>query len=171
MWSTLETASARFSGSTSTENSLFEAASIDLVVNDDIGQAASLLVDAEGLYPGLVVERCLVVTHRGSLDDVAVRLHGTAVDENGLAPHLLTDIDLGTGRAPDCEDFEVSATAFSGRLSNLWQEHGSFADGLDLIPAAANGDAVTVRLAFEVASDDRAQGLMTEFMVVLEARP
>ena len=171
MWSTVDTASARFSGSTATENSLFEAAAIDLAVDDDGGQDTRLLVDADGLYPGLVIERCLVVTHRGTLDDVAVRLHGSGDGDSGLAPFLRTQIDLGAGMEPDCSDFRTSVPAFSGRLSDLWQAHATFADGVDLMPTAADGDAITVRLAFEVADDDRAQGLQASFTVIVEARP
>ena len=174
-WSTIETASARFSGSTSSENSLFEAASIELTVDDDGGESSRLLVEADGLYPGLVIERCLVVTHRGSLDDVSVRLFGstsgTADSGEDLAPYLLSEVQLGSGSSPDCVGFQPRDEVYAGRLSELWRQHGTFDDGLLLIPEAGDGDAVTVRLGFEVESDDRAQGLTTAFVVTVEARP
>jgi hypothetical protein len=171
-FSTVTTASARFAASTANESSLFAAAEIDLVVdNGDDGAAARLLVDADGLYPGLIVERCLVVTHRGSLEGVDVRLHVAPGSDSGLARFLRTDVDLGEGVDAECGDFEAIGSAFSGTLSELLADHGSFPQGIDLMSDAGDGQAITLRVSFEVESDDRAQGLSTDFTATLEARP
>lgn len=171
-FSTVTTASARFAASTGNESSLFEAAAIDLVVdNGEDGAAARLLVDADGLYPGLLVDRCLLVTHRGSLDAVDVRFHVAPGDETELAPFLQTRVEIGEGADPECSDFEPVEAIFAGSLSQLLAEHGSFSDGVELMSDAGDGDSVAMRISFEVVSDDRAQGLTTGFMATLEARP
>ncbi len=170
-WSTMTTASAGFVGSTSTENSLFRAATVDLEVGAGAGSSTSLRLDADGLYPGLVVERCLLVSYRGTLSAGDVRLHGVREDGSGLEPYLRTQVELGSGRSADCADFRAATTVFTGTLDELWQRHGTFADGLVLMPAAADGDSLVVRFRAEVESDDRAQGLTTRFSFVFEARP
>lgn len=170
-FSTVTTASARFAASTSNESSLFAAAEIDLVVDNGDGAAARLLVDADGLYPGLVVERCLVVTHRGSLEGVDVRLHVAPGSDTGLARFLRTEVELGEGVDAECGDFEAAESQFSGTLSELLADHGSFPQGIDLMSDAGDEQSITLRVSFEVESDDRAQGLSTDFMATLEARP
>lgn len=168
----IATASAGFSGSTANENSLFEAATIDLVLLDDApGTEQRFVIDAAGLRPGLIVERCLPLTYRGSLDEVTVRLHGNIRGGTGLEEHLLTVIETGSGTSVDCVDHTPSGTVFEGRLSTLWSNHGSFEDGMNVLSPASDGDGTTLRIAIEVDSDNRAQGLDTAFVMVVEARP
>ncbi len=167
----LSTASASFAGSTSNDNSLFEAATVDLTVANGNGSSSRLAIEADGLYPGLAIERCLVVGYRGSLDDVPIRLHGELGEGTGLDRYLRTTIELGSGNAPACEDFRPTARVFGGTLAELWQEHATFASGIELMPSASDGDTISVRLATELDDDDQAQGLMTTFVIVFEARP
>ncbi len=172
VWSTMTTASARFVGSTTNDSSLLEAAVVDLVVEPDAsGAATTLLVDADGLYPGLEVERCVRLTYRGTLDDAVVRLFGSSGAGSGLERYLDTSIELGAGDDPDCADFQPARAAFSDTLDRLWGQHGSFANGLEIMASAADGDSVTLRFAVEVVPDNAAQDLTTRFGITLEARP
>ncbi len=172
LWTTLTTASAGFSGSTSNEGSFFDAGMVDLVLGaDSSGATTTFLIDADGLYPGMVIDRCVLVTYRGGIDDVQVRLSGTLDDGTGLDRHLRTEIELGRGTSATCDDFRRASTAYSGTLFDLAGDHGSFADGIDLLSAADDGDAVAVRITVEVESDNRAQGLTTAFWLALEVRP
>lgn len=171
IWSSVTTASARFSGSTSNESSLFEAAVVDVIVGSPDADVTELRIDAEGLYPGLVVERCLPVRFSGSIDDVAIRLIGQKQGGSGLEDFVRTEVQIGTGTDNECTDFVPEQTAFQGTLGELWSQHGDFANGLDILEAATDGDTATVRIQVEVESDDRAQGLTSEFSVLIEARP
>ena len=167
----ISTASASFAGSTSSEDSLFEAAAVDLSVTDGDGSSSRLAIEAEGLYPGLVIQRCLIVGYRGSLDDVPIRLHGESGDSSGLEQYLRTTIQAGSGSSPACDDFKPEQGVFSGTLAEFWQDHATFASGVELMSSASDGDTITVRFATEIDDDDQAQGLITTFAIVFEARP
>lgn len=172
VWSTIETASAGFSGTTSNDGSLFEAAAIDLVLGPTSGATtAGLLIESDGVYPGLLVERCILVTYHGGLDSVDVRLSGAVEDGTGLETYLHTEIEIGSGASPTCDDFVHASTAYSGVLREFGREHGTFEEGLDLMTGAVDGDFVSMRLAFEVADDDRAQGLTSRFWFTVGAKP
>ncbi len=171
VWSSVTTASARFSGSTSNDSSLFAAASVDVVVGTPGVGATELRIDADGLYPGRVIERCLPVTFTGSIDGVAVRLMGRAQGGTGLDNYIQTEVQIGTGADNECGDFVSGQTTFQGTLSDLWNRHGDFPTGLDIMASANDGDIATVRIQVEVESNDDALGLTRAFWVLLEARP
>lgn len=171
VWSSITTASARFAASTTNESSLFEAASIDVVVGGPEGGSSALRIDGDGLYPGLVIERCLPVGYRGTLDGASVRLIGRDDGGTGLARYVTTEIDRGSGSLSSCEDFTADRTIFRGSLEQLWQDHGRFATGLELMSSAVDGDSVVMRVRLEVVSDNDAQGLTTAFSLVVEGRP
>lgn len=170
-WSSINAASARFEGSTTNGNSLFSAAAVDLVVAPKSdGGSLALLVDADGLYPGLIVERCFNLTYYGTLEEVPVRMTGQRTGGTGLEEYLSTTIEVGTGQSSDCADFDAEGLAYQGSLGNLWRDHQRFDTGIDLIHSASNESTATVRFVVEVDSVDDAQGLTTEFWITLEAR-
>lgn len=171
IWSSMTTASARFAASTSNENSLLTAASVDIVVGGQEGSATALHIEADGLYPGRVIERCLPVTFRGSIDGVSVRVMGRRDGGTGLGSFIRAEIDRGAGRDATCQDFVGEVPVFRGTLDQLWTDHPTFADGLRLLPAAVDGETTTMRVRVEVASDNGAQGLTTEFSLIIEGRP
>ncbi|MCP5028655.1 MAG: hypothetical protein GY929_20465, partial [Actinomycetia bacterium] len=126
VWSGVNTATARIAGSTTSDASLFAAGTIDLVLQPDAETSAvGLLINAEGLYPGLVVERCLPLTYHGTIDAVPVRAHGSSTGGTGLEQYLMAEVEVGTGSSVECDDFEASTLAFSGLLEQLWERHGS----------------------------------------------
>lgn len=180
----MRTASSRFAGTTTNENSLLSAATIDvsLVGSSDDGVAdgdggdtsaggARLAIDVANLLPGDSVERCLRVGYSGAIDDVQVRAMGRSEGGTGLDRYLDTEVELGDGDDPECGDFVGATTAFAGTLSALSTEHGDFGAGVPLLVGAADGDAVTVRVRIELRNDNRAQGLDSQFWIVVEARP
>ncbi len=171
VWSSMTTASARFAASTTNESSLFEAASVDVVVGGPGGDSSVLRIDGDGLYPGLVVERCLPVAYRGTLTGASVRLIGRQDGGTGLGRYITTEIDRGSGSLSNCEDFTADRAIYRGTLEHLWQDHGRFATGLELLSSAEDGDSVVMRVRLEVVSDNDAQGLTTAFSLVIEGRP
>lgn len=169
---TVGSAAGRFSGSTANEGSLLAAAAIDVGVGTgDPSSSASLLVDVDNLLPGTVVERCLVVTYRGSIDDVDIRLAGRRDAGTGLEDYLDTTIETGLGSDPACTDFAPARSAFVGPLGDLWTERGMFERAVHVADAVASGSQTTVRIALELRSDDAAQGRETTFWMTIEARP
>lgn len=171
VWSGVTTASARISASTSNESSLLTAASIDLVVegSDDVA-ATRLAIDAAGLYPGLQMERCFAVTYLGTAEAVPVRLFGQPDDGTGLEQFIDTKVELGTGTDLECSDFDLTRSIFENSLVMLWDTHGSYDAGLELMGAAADGETTWVRVTVEVVDDNRAQGLTAAFWLTIEAR-
>jgi hypothetical protein len=163
-----DSASARISGSTDNASNVFEAARIDLQVDAPEG----LLFNADGLYPGLVVERCIQVALIGSADDIDIRLmssrEGAAA---GLEQFVETTITLGEGSDPDCTDHVATHTIFDGRLDTIWEQHGDFAAGLAIAAGVADGFETTMRVTATLVDDDAAQGLTTDFWLTFEARP
>jgi hypothetical protein len=178
--SVVERAQGRLAGSTSNQGSLFSSGAIDLEVADtaagddpSTGSSTSqaLLVDVDNLVPGVVVERCLTITYRGSVDDADVRLSGRRDGGSGLERYLDTTIMSGAGSDPECADFVAGTELFTGTLATLWSEHGGYDRALRLADGLDDGDAVTVRVAISVQSVAEAQGSDTTFWLELEARP
>lgn len=176
-WSAVNTASARIAGSTESGGSLLQAASVSLQRDTSGGGSggglsSELLVDADGLYPGMVVERCLPVRYAGSLDDVPLVLSARISGGSGLERYLDTVVEVGTGADPACGDFAPApaATPWSGTLAALASNHPRYERGLDLA-GLSDGQAVTVRFRFDVASDDGAQGRSTAVHLRFEVRP
>lgn len=175
-WSAATTASARISGGTESGGSLLQAASLSL----QRGGAASgslaseLLVDVDGLYPGVVVERCLPVRYSGSLDDVPLVLSARISAGTGLERYLDTAVAVGTGADPACTDFAPGtgpgSAPWAGSLATLASSHPRYERGLSLA-LLTDGQTVTVRFRFEVRSDDGAQGRSTAVNVRFEVRP
>ena len=177
----IDTALGRFSASTTNEGSWFEAGAIEISTTSQEGttqggggdtdrERAELAIDAEGLAPGRVVERCIRTTYRGSIDDARVRAFGRRDGGSGLERYLETIVEVGTGDDRECADFEPARDVFAGTLGELHDAHATWGDALPIADDLSNGDAVTMRIAIEVRSDDRAQGLDTMFWLVLEAR-
>lgn len=162
-----DTASGRISAQTSTRSNLFSAGRIDL----EVGGAEELLFDADGLYPGVSVERCLTLSYRGTIDDAGIRLSARRDGGDGLDAFLETTISIGEGSDPECSDHRPSSTRFVGTLDDLWDAHPDYERGVRIENEADEGFETTVRLAVTVLDDQRAQGRSTDFWIVLEARP
>ncbi len=174
VWSGMTTASGRIAGTTSNDSSLFQAGSIDIFLGDgpDQGEAATAMrVEVDGVYPGLVVERCIPVTYHGTIEDADVRWYGESGGGSGLEEFLGSSIEIGVGNDHQCADFSPVRTVFEGTLAELWRQHGDFESGLDIISSASDNASVTVRFAAEVVSDGPAQGRTTDFWMIVEARP
>lgn len=172
VWTGVVAASGRIAATTSNDSSFISAATIDLVV--DAGEEAAstgLLIDAAGLYPGLVMERCFAVTYTGVLDQVPVRLFGRPGGGTGLEAYIETTVESGSGSDNECGDFTPNATLFADTLLNLWSRHGSFDTGIPVIAAAEDGASRWIRVTVEVVDDNDAQDLTTAFWLTLEARP
>ena len=166
------TASARIAATTSNDSSLLTAATVDLVVDGGAEVASTgLLIDAAGLYPGIVVERCFEVTYWGSADVVPIRMFGQLGNGSGLESFINTTVEIGTGTQTSCGDFVPSSQLFDDTLADLWTRHASFDSGLTVIDAAQSGAGTWMRVTIEVIDDNDAQDLTTTFWLTLEARP
>ena len=170
-WSGVTTAKGRITGTTGTQ-SLFTAAVVDLRLGiGDARTASDLVVDGGGLYPGKLLQRCVVVNYAGSAATPRVRLFAGQTTGNGLDRFLDTEVTIGSGSDPDCRDFTGSVPAFRGTLTEFAARHPSFDDGIEVLRPTGEQASVTVRFALDVLSDNRAQGLVTEIPVTVEVRP
>jgi len=168
LFAAVGSARGRISASTESGASVFSAAQIDLTVDT----AHELRFDADALYPGLVVERCLRVALTTSIEDVDVRLVGRRSGTTpGLENFIDTTISVGEGESPDCSDYSPARTVFEGRLDDLWASHSDFSRGVALGESVPSDFQTTVRIAATVIDDNLAQGLTTDFWITFEARP
>ncbi len=160
------TSSARVAATTSSEG-LLGAATVSLSQPD---AAVELLLDADGLYPGVTVDGCVVVQYTGTVP-VSVRLHASPTDRADLDPYV--DFGLSELDSDDCSGAgEPTATRiFQGRLDAFWLRHGSYGSGLELEQAMVNGDRIAIAAVATIVDDNRAQGLTSDFTLTIEARP
>ncbi|MGI9607705.1 MAG: hypothetical protein ACR2P0_16370 [Acidimicrobiales bacterium] len=164
-WNAIETSTARVNATTST-NSVFSAATIDLVQPDS---AVQLLFDADGLYPGAVTTGCVEIEYRGSIP-ASVRLHGNRLGGTGLEDFVtLRILELETTTCPI--DGAASLIVYEGLLGDLWRTRGSYATGVVLDSDMRSGDRFALHAIAEVVDDNAAQGLTTDFAITVEARP
>lgn len=164
---TASTSSARFAARTDNSSNTWTAADLNL----DVNTSHDLFLDGAGLYPGLELENCIIVTYTGSLDGVDVSVHAKAVN-GGLERFFDLNIDVGGGSSTDCSDFRSNGEpAFEGTLRTFADRHGSIGTGLLLADDVASGSAVTVRVSGSVIDDNGAQGLDGRFIATIEARP
>ena len=165
--SALGTVSGRISGSTNNESNVFTAGHVELRVDG----GADLLFDVDGLYPGLMLQRCITIGYVGSIDDVDIRLSARYSGSDGLERFVETTITLGSGSDPDCTDYVASSTLTEGLLADLWSDHPDFTSGLKVAAGVDTDFETTMRVTASVVDDNAAQGLVTDFWVILEARP
>ncbi len=172
VWSAVATSTARLTASTGAEG-FFSAGT---VIIEQPGVAVDLLFDADLLVPDQVASGCVVVDYQGSIP-ANVHLHGRLLGGTGLEDYVeVRFTELPSTTCPDAFDNGQTDGAgvtarYGGRLDAFLTEHGGHADGIVLESAAERGDRVVVWADAWLVSDDRAQGLVTEFALVVEARP
>ncbi len=179
MWSVATTSTAQLSASTS-GSGFFAAGTVEL---DQPETAIALLFDADGLYPGRTVSSCVNVAYEGSIP-ADIRLHASLSGGTGLEDHVqlrLTRTSRQTcepagapagATGPDAGQPEDGAgDVFVGLLGNLWLAHPRYDEGLVLIEGVERGDRLILEAEIEMVGGDDAQGLTTEFAIILEARP
>ncbi|NND76136.1 MAG: hypothetical protein HKN44_14120 [Ilumatobacter sp.] len=163
------TTSARVAATTSSEG-LLTTATINL---SQPGSAVDLLLDGDGLYPGVPVDGCVVIEYAGTIP-VTVRLHGTSSAGSGLDPYVdfrLTELDANSCPDAAAEQPGTRAELYAGRLDVFWSQHGSFASGVEVDRPLVSGDRIAVSAEAIVTDDNRAQGQSTDFTLTIEARP
>ena len=167
---TVSTTSARVSASTSSEGFL-TAGEVILARSDD---SASLLFDADNLYPGREIRGCVVLVYSGSVP-ATVRLHADRGGGTGLDSYLgLRLTALSDGSCPAGEqarDDQFGRDLYRDRLSSLASDHSTYATGLGVAGSMAPGERLAIEAVVVVRDDNRAAGLTTEFVFTFEARP
>ena len=99
--------------------------------------------------------------------------HGMRVFHSKTVSHRLKDEVDTLPEILAAKGYATVARVSSYQASEQYgldQGFGDFESGVDLIPAADDGATTTVRLSVEVRSDNQAQGLTTEFWIIVEAR-
>ena len=167
---TVSTTSARVAASTSSEGFL-TAGEVVLTRSDD---SASLLFDADNLYPGREIRGCVVLVYAGSVP-ATVRLHVDRGDGTGLGSYLeLRLTALTDGSCPAVEQARDDLSGrdlYQDRLSTLSSEHSTYATGVTVATSMAPGDRLAIEAVVVVRDDNRAAGLTSEFVFTFEARP
>ncbi len=175
MWSVATTSTAQLSASTS-GSGFFAAGTVEL---DQPETTVALLFDADGLYPGRTVSSCVNVAYEGSIP-ADIRLHASWSGGTGLEEHVelrLTRASRQTCAVDGSTDSDAgpagdrSADVFAGLLGDLWRAHPDYGTGLVLVEGAERGDRLVLDAEIEMTGGDGAQGLTTEFAIIIEARP
>jgi len=185
MWSVATTSTAQLSASTS-GSGFFTAGTVEL---DQPETTVALLFDADGLYPGRTVSSCVNVAYEGSIP-ADIRLHASRSGGTGLENHVqlrLTrtsrqtcevdgpivpdDGEVDDGEVDDGQVDDGTSEVFVGLLGELWLAHPDYGTGLVLLEGAERGDRLVLDAEIEMVGGDEAQGLTTEFAIIIEARP
>jgi hypothetical protein len=160
----VRTSQAEVSASTSTAG-LFSAGSIEL---DQVGDSVELLFNEDELYPGSVTDACVEVIYRGSIE-ADLRLHGRRLGGTELDRYIR--FQVWTSDEPCPTEGPPPEPALDGTLTEMWQTHGSYADGLILGTEIEQGRRVTLAARAELLDDPDAEGRYTDFVLIVEARP
>ncbi len=190
LWSAATTSTAQLRASTS-GSGFFAAGTVEL---DQPETTVALLFDADGLYPGQTVSSCVNVAYEGSVP-ADIRLHASWSGGTGLEEYVelrvtrtsrstcevdgttnqdatnqdATDQDAET--SGDGQATDAGVEVFAGLLGDLWRAHPDYRSGLVLLEGAERGDRLVLDAEIEMVGGDEAQGLTTEFAVIIEARP
>ncbi len=151
-----------FSSTTTNSGNTFAAGTVVLADND----LDAAMYQVTNQKPGVTTEKCIKVTYTGSLP-ATVRLYTTStIAASGQYVNLVvTPGTQATSTFPDCTGFTPASggAAFTGTLSGFGTTHGSYANGLVVVPAGEtnweNTDAVVYRFQVSVQDNDLAQGL------------
>jgi hypothetical protein len=166
--SAISTSSARVTATTSSE-SFFAAGEVSLRQPD---AAVEMLIDADGLYPGLDLTGCVDIEYTGSVP-ASLRVHGALRGGSGLDEHV--DLSLRVSvlecAAAADEANETGATIFDARLVTLWERHPNYDTGAVMRATVRPGDRFSLHAVAALADDNRAQGLTTDFSITIEVRP
>jgi hypothetical protein len=171
VWSAAVTSNARITAMTS-GTGFFSAGTVTL---ERPTSSAPLLFDADLLYPGRVVVGCVVIDYQGSLP-ASVRLHAQRTDGSGLDEymelrlHRLDRVSCPTDDSAPVEADELEEF-YAGRMAGLWVRYPDYGSGFVIDPAATTGTRIVLMAETWVVADDQAQGLTSEFNLVVEARP
>jgi hypothetical protein len=159
---------AAFSATTDNAANSWSAGTV-VLADDDTGTA---LFNMSVMKPGSTSAKCIVVTYSGTLTPADVKLYGT-VAGSGLATHLTTTIEIGTGGSrTSCTGFTPSSTLYSGTLASFGTTYTNWATGLANWSPAATPDSRTFRITTTLPSgaSNAAQGLTASGTFTWEAQ-
>lgn len=159
---------AAFSATTDNTANAWSAGTV--VLSDD--DSGSAMFNVTAMKPGSTSTKCIVVTYSGTLTPADVKLYGT-VAGSGLATHLTTTVEIGTGgSASSCTGFNAGSTLYSGTLANFGSTYTNWATGLANWSPSSTPDSRTFRFTTTLPSgaSNAAQGLNASGTFTWEAQ-
>ena len=146
---------AAFSDTTDNTGNTWSTGTV-ILEDNDLGAA---LFTVTGMKPLDVVEKCIVVTYKGTLLPADVLLYGVS-GGSGLDAYLDLVIDEGTGAAfGNCSGFSFTSNIFTGTLTSFAVAHTNFGDGAGIWSPSANPESKTYRFTVTLQDDNAAQTL------------
>ena len=146
---------AAFSDTTDNTGNTWSTGTV-ILEDNDLGAA---LFTVTGMKPLDVVEKCIVVTYKGTLLPADVLLYGVS-GGSGLDAYLDLVIDEGTGAAfGNCSGFSFTSNIFTGTLTSFAATHTNFGDGAGIWSPSANPESKTYRFTVTLQDDNAAQTL------------
>ena len=146
---------AAFSDTTDNTGNTWSTGTV-ILEDNDLGAAMFIVT---GMKPLDVVEKCIVVTYKGTLLPADVLLYGVS-GGSGLDAYLDLVIDEGTGAAfGNCSGFSFTSNIFTGTLTSFAATHTNFGDGAGIWSPSTNPESVTYRFTVTLQDDNAAQTL------------
>lgn len=139
-----------------------------MAIGEDRSGTADLFLDSSGMHPASRIQNCVLIDVDTTTSDLRVRFHGEILGDGGLARFFEVEIEQGTVDG-GCERFVTEAELYDGTLLGLATTHGSFDRGVPLKELPAK--PTPFRFTGSVMDTNDAQGLATEYVVHLEAKP
>lgn len=121
------------------------------------------------------VELRLTQSSSGTCDDADDEATSAESPSTDQGPDELAAVDpipfelTAVDPAPD--GAAAVASVYTGLLGELWRAHPDYDNGLVLVERAEQGDRLLLDAVVEMVGGDEAQGLTTEFAIIIEARP
>lgn len=146
---------AAFSDTTENTGNAWSTGTV-ILEDNDLGAA---MFTVTGMKPLDVVEKCIVVTYKGTLLPADVVLYGVA-GGSGLDAYLDLIVEEGTGAAfGDCSGFGAPSTIYTGTLADFAVAHTNFGNGAGIWSPSANPESKTYRFTVTLQDDNAAQTL------------
>ena len=146
---------AAFSDTTDNTDNTWSTGTV-ILEDNDLGAA---MFTVTGMKPLDVVEKCIVVTYKGTLLPADVLLYGVS-GGSGLDAYLDLVIDEGTGAAfGNCSGFSFTSNIFTGTLTSFAATHTNFGDGAGIWSPSTNPESKTYRFTVTLQDDNAAQTL------------
>lgn len=122
------------------------------------------------------VELRLTQSSSGTCDEADDEANSAESPSTDQGPDELAAVDpipfeLTAVDPPSTDDAGAAASVYTGLLGELWRAHPDYDNGLVLIERAERGDRLLLDAVVEMVGGDEAQGLTTEFAIIIEARP
>ena len=159
------TETTRASVAAHTADSNDSPADAPVAISLEANGSGSALFSAPAMVPGDTLVRCVEVSYDGTVD-AWTRLRSTVTDGTGLERYLDLTVERGAG---DCDHFGPAVAVWNDGTLDDFTASG-WTEGRRVAGTEA-GSRIPYRFTVVLVDDNAAQGLTSDFSLLIEGRP